>query len=176
MATNFSILTTSSRSRYRLHDAMSNNGQSPRHAATSNSMRAPSAEADRRRSPTPSRTTPLHASLPQKPSASTSVSSSAAPRHASPSIGSSSSSRGRGRGGAGGLSSRNNDSARRRTSTGNDHEEQEKRARKLLAYGEEVYSIQEDSIREDWSLNYLNTGRRPQNLLQGTKLEERFSE
>ena len=39
-----------------------------------------------------------------------------------------------------------------------------------------MYSVSEDSIREDWSLNYLNTGRRPQNLLQGTKLEERFSE
>lgn len=47
---------------------------------------------------------------------------------------------------------------------------------KLEAYGEEVYSVQEDSLRNDLSQAYLNTGRRPQNFLQGTDLHERFSE
>ena len=57
-----------------------------------------------------------------------------------------------------------------------DEQEAGKRALKLRAYGPEVYSADEDSIRADWSMHYVNTGERPQNLLHGCELSERFAE
>jgi len=52
---------------------------------------------------------------------------------------------------------------------------EEDREIKKLAFGE-VYSPAEESLRNDLNEAYLNTGRRPQNMLQGVALEERFSE
>lgn len=58
-----------------------------------------------------------------------------------------------------------------------DHEDDEDPTKlKQLAYSESVYSIEEETLRNDLSMAYINTGRRPQNMLQGCDLDERFSE
>lgn len=54
-------------------------------------------------------------------------------------------------------------------------EEKRKKQLRIEAYGE-VYDPHEETIRNDLSMNYLNTGRRPQNMLQGCELEHRFEE
>lgn len=51
----------------------------------------------------------------------------------------------------------------------------EDREIKKLAFGD-IYSSAEESLRNDLNEAYLNTGRRPQNLLQGVALQDRFSE
>lgn len=137
----------------------------------SQGLKAGETAADRRRSATPSTSngrTPqsMHASLPQKP---TVASVPQRPRHASPAAPVSASNRGRGRANVIASSSRSNQRA-------GDHEEKQKRVLKVLAYGEDVYSAEEDSLRQNHNQHYLNTGQRPQNFLQGTKLEDRFSE
>lgn len=59
----------------------------------------------------------------------------------------------------------------------NEYPEEEKRKKELRikAFGE-VYDPREETLRNDLSQNYLNTGRRPQNMLQGCELEHRFEE
>lgn len=59
----------------------------------------------------------------------------------------------------------------------NEDPEEEKRKKELRikAFGE-VYDSHEETLRNDLSQNYLNTGRRPQNMLQGCELEHRFEE
>jgi hypothetical protein len=54
-------------------------------------------------------------------------------------------------------------------------EEKRKQQLRIRAYGD-VYDPHEETLRNDLSLNYLNTGRRPQNMLQGCELEHRFEE
>lgn len=54
-------------------------------------------------------------------------------------------------------------------------EEKRKKDLRIKAFGD-VYDPREETIRNDLSLNYLNTGRRPQNMLQGCELEHRFEE
>lgn len=90
----------------------------------------------------------------------------------------------RGRGGTPGFSGRMGGKGKERARTpagfsGPNENAEELRRQKSLksrAYGDQVYSATEESLRNDLSQNYLNTGRRPQNMLQGCDLEERFSE
>lgn len=49
------------------------------------------------------------------------------------------------------------------------------KARKALAYGP-AYSAEEESLREDFALEYVHSGRRPQNFLLGCDLDKRFEE
>lgn len=88
----------------------------------------------------------------------------------------SNSSRGGGPRGGAGTSASSAPSSRAPHKPVVDEQEAGKRALKLRAYGPEVYSADEDSIRADWSMHYVNTGERPQNLLHGCELSERFAE
>lgn len=54
-------------------------------------------------------------------------------------------------------------------------QEKRKQQLRIKAYGD-VYDPLEETLRNDLSMNYLNTGRRPQNMLQGCELEHRFEE
>lgn len=54
-------------------------------------------------------------------------------------------------------------------------EQEEARRRKKQAFGE-IYSPDEETLRNDLGMAYLNTGRRPQNFLKGCELEQRFDE
>lgn len=55
-------------------------------------------------------------------------------------------------------------------------EEERKKELRLKAFGDIVYDANEETLRNDLSMNYLNTGRRPQSMLQGCELEHRFEE
>jgi hypothetical protein len=54
-------------------------------------------------------------------------------------------------------------------------EETRKKELKIQAF-DGVYDPHEETLRNDLSQNYLNTGRRPQNMLQGVDLDQRFKE
>ena len=54
-------------------------------------------------------------------------------------------------------------------------EQEEARQRKKQAFGE-IYSPDEETLRNDLGMAYLNIGRRPQNFLKGCELEQRFDE
>lgn len=57
----------------------------------------------------------------------------------------------------------------------NENQLSSKKRHKRLAYGPN-YIPEEETIRNDYSLNYVLTGSRPQNHIQNTALETRFAE